>query len=229
MSGALAHALTAGRVLFGAAAIDAAATGRLTLAASFITASAVLDGLDGKAARWTETTSPFGALFDYFCDYLCFIVAPWELTRALLPATSPPVSLALALPLVTGAARYARSGVLVATERDEVRDLPGLATVFYTFVSVVAVFLEVPSYVTAPQLTALVTVATVTFSLLMIVPIRYPKLSHFRGASPAVLTLLVAMPLGGTKLIAAAALVIGLVYVVCGPFAFRGKAPSWRR
>ncbi len=43
------------------------------VAATFITLGAVTDGLDGWAARRLGVSSPFGALFDYFCDYLCFV------------------------------------------------------------------------------------------------------------------------------------------------------------
>src|SRR5262245_15975583 len=138
-----AHAVTIVRVALGAAAVIAALDGALIRAATLITICAVLDGLDGKIARWLSAESPFGALFDYFCDYFCFVVAPWSLTRAVVEADGGVSDALLILPLVTGAARYARSGVIVAARHDEVRDLPGLATMFFAFVSVLAVFLDV--------------------------------------------------------------------------------------
>jgi CDP-diacylglycerol--serine O-phosphatidyltransferase len=214
----LPHVLTASRVVIGAAALSAALEGELTRAAALITATAVLDGLDGKLARWLHASSPFGGLFDYFCDYLCFLVAPWALTRGLLgPDRAALADAVLVLPLVTGAIRYARNSLLVTSQPGEVRQLPGLGTVFFAFVSVVAVFMDAPSRLTPDQLSAALLTLTALFSVLMVAPVEYPKLSNFRGASPAVLVLLTAMPLVGTAVIAFAALAIGSSYVVFGP------------
>jgi CDP-diacylglycerol--serine O-phosphatidyltransferase len=219
-----AHAVTVVRVLVGAAAVTAALGGRLTAAATLITVCAVLDGIDGKIARWLSADSPFGALFDYFCDYLCFVVAPWLLTRAVVEADGDIVDALLAVPLVTGAARYARSGVIVAAREHEARDLPGLATMFFAFVSVLAVFLDVPGAFAPRAAAALVIGLSLVMSVLMVVPVRYPKLTAFRGVSPAVLVLLSAMPIVGTRMIAWAAVVIGLAYVVAGPWLVRDGA-----
>jgi CDP-diacylglycerol---serine O-phosphatidyltransferase len=219
-----AHAVTVVRVGLGAAAVAAALDGRLTAAATLITVCAVLDGVDGKVARWFSTASPFGALFDYFCDYLCFVVAPWSLTRVLVQANGDFADALLVVPLVTGAARYARSSVIVAARDQEARDLPGLATMFFAFVSVLAVFLDVRAVLAPSAAAAVVLGLSVVMSILMIVPIRYPKPTAFRGVSPTVLGLLVAMPLVGTRMIATAALVIGLAYVIAGPLLLRTKA-----
>jgi phosphatidylserine synthase len=210
--------LTAIRAILGALALGAALDGRLGRAAALITISAVIDGLDGALARRLGTSSPFGGLFDYFCDYLCFLVAPWALTRGLLgPERGLLADVILVLPLLTGAVRYARNSLVVIGHRDEVRRLPGLATVFFTFVSVVAVFLDAPSYLSAAQLSVTLLGLTAAFSVLMIAPIDYPKLSSVRGALPAVLLLLALMPMLGTQAIAAAALVIGSSYVLLAP------------
>ena len=223
----LAHVLTASRVVMGAVALDAALDGQFTRAAAFITASAVVDGLDGKLARWLNAASPFGGVFDYFCDYLCFLVAPWALTRSLLgPDRAPIADAVLVLPLVTGAIRYARNSLLVTSQREEVRQLPGLGTVFFAFVSVLAVFLDAPARLSPEQLEVALLTMTTVLSLLMVAPVEYPKLSNFRGASPAVLVLLTAMPIVGTTLISVAALVLGWSYVVLGPVWTRGHAAA---
>jgi CDP-diacylglycerol--serine O-phosphatidyltransferase len=216
-----AHAVTIARVALGAAAVAAALGGRLTAAATLITVCAVLDGVDGKIARWLSSASPFGALFDYFCDYLCFVIAPWALTRVLIEVDGDLVDALLTIPLVTGAARYARSGVIVAAREHEARDLPGLATMFFAFVSVLAVFLDVRSALAPKAAAAIVIGLSLVMSLLMVVPVRYPKLTAFRGVSPTVLVLLSAMPIVGTRMIAWAAVVIGLAYVVAGPWLVR--------
>jgi CDP-diacylglycerol---serine O-phosphatidyltransferase len=221
-----AHAVTAGRVVAGAAAMIAALDGNLMRSATLITICAVLDGVDGKLARFFSTTSPFGALFDYFCDYLCFVVAPWSLTRALVQADGDIADALLVVPLVTGAARYARSSVIVAARDREVRDLPGLATMFFAFVSVLAVFLDARATFGPAVAAAIVLTLSVAMSILMVVPVRYPKLTEFPGVSPTVLGLLTAMPLVGTRAIAAAAVVIGLAYVMAGPLLLRRRKTS---
>ena len=178
---------------------------------------------DDRAAMRTLYGRYENALFDYFCDYLCFIVAPWSLTRVLVQADGDVADAILIVPLVTGAARYARSSVIVAGRDDEVRDLPGLATMFFAFVGVLAVFLDVRGAFAPAAATAIVLGMSLAMSILMIVPIRYPKLTAFRGVSPTVLALLVAMPIVGTRMIAAAAVVIGLAYVIGGPLLARMK------
>ena len=218
-----AHLLTAGRVVLAAAAIDAALADQVSRAAALITLSAVLDGLDGKVARWLNASGPFGALFDYFCDYLAFVVAPWMLTRTLLGGDRPVFAdVVLTLPLVTGAIRYARSSLIVTSHTEEVRDLPGLATVFFAFVSVVAVFLDASSRLSPEQFSLCLLTMTALFSALMVAPIQYPKLSSFRGVPTAVLLLLTTMPMFGTTAIALAALIIGSLYVLVGPLLTQG-------
>ncbi len=209
--------LTGSRLVLGGAALIAAIEGDLQLAASLITLGAVTDGLDGPVARALGASSPFGALFDYFSDYLCYIVAPWALSRALVArgaGVGPGVEVLLALPLLTGAVRYARNGALVAVSAREVRDLPGLGTVFFAFVSVTAVFTDAATWLTGAQLAAIIVALVTAFSLLMVVPLRYPKLTTLRGASPVVLVLLACMPFLGTKAIAAATFVLGMVYAL---------------
>lgn len=208
--------LTASRLVLGGAALIAAIEGNLRLAATLITLGAVTDGLDGPVARALGATSPFGALFDYFSDYLCYIVAPWALSRALveqLAGVGRGMEVLLALPLLTGAIRYARNGVLVAAASREVKELPGLGTVFFAFVGVTAVFTDAGGWLSGGRLAALVVVLVSAFSLLMVVPLRYPKLTTIKGASPAVLVLLACMPFVGTRIIAGAAFALGMLYV----------------
>ena len=211
---AVPHMLTSSRVALGAASIIAATDGRIYLAAVLITLGAVTDLLDGLSARWLGVVSEFGAMFDTFTDYLCFVVAPWVLTRVLVAADGSVVHEALiGTPLVTGAIRYARISFLVTTQRQEVRELPGLATVFFAFLPVATVFLDVRVLLGSVQLSAVLTSLVVIFSRLMIAPVRYPKLGRFRGMTSAATVLLIAMPVLGTRLLAGIMLVVGLLYV----------------
>ena len=48
----------------------------IQIAANLIFASFVLDGLDGRVARITKTTSEFGAQYDSLADVISFGIAP---------------------------------------------------------------------------------------------------------------------------------------------------------
>ncbi len=60
----------------GLSAIRFAIIGRYELAVGFIIAAALIDGLDGRAARMLRATSLFGAQLDSLSDFVCFGVAP---------------------------------------------------------------------------------------------------------------------------------------------------------
>ncbi|PIE56278.1 MAG: CDP-diacylglycerol--serine O-phosphatidyltransferase [Desulfobulbus propionicus] len=68
-------------------AIIAAFNGHFFAAATAILVAGVFDGLDGRIARMTSTTSSFGAQMDSLCDMVSFGVAPGLL--AYLWALSP--------------------------------------------------------------------------------------------------------------------------------------------
>lgn len=212
------HAVTALRVALGGAAVVAALDGRVYAAASLVTLSALGDGVDGHLARRVGVSSPFGALFDYYADYLTFVVAPWTLGRALLGSPNLVQEIGLGVPLLTGAVRYARNGAIITGSGAAAPDLPGVGTVFAAFVSVTAVFLDAPRRLGPDVLGSLLPTAVAVLALLMLAPLPYPKLTRFRGWSPVVLVLLAIMPFAGTAPLAAVAVILGVIYVVAGPF-----------
>jgi CDP-diacylglycerol--serine O-phosphatidyltransferase len=67
---------TVGNMFCGFASIVQASLGNLELAAALIVLAAVLDGLDGRIARLTGTSSPFGLEFDSLADVVSFGIAP---------------------------------------------------------------------------------------------------------------------------------------------------------
>ena len=95
--------------------------------------------------------------------------------------------------------------------------MPGLGTVFFAFLSVAAVFLDASPRIDPRVFTWTIVGMVVLFSLLMIAPITYPKLTAVPGASPAVIVLLACMPFIGTRILAAVMLVAGLLYAVAAP------------
>lgn len=68
--------LTSASLFSGFYAIIAAIKGNYNDAAMAILISGILDGLDGRVARWTRTTSKFGLEYDSLSDLVAFGVAP---------------------------------------------------------------------------------------------------------------------------------------------------------
>ncbi len=61
---------------FGYYAVTAALDSKWILSAAVITISVLMDGLDGRIARYTKTTSEFGLNFDSLVDVISFGIAP---------------------------------------------------------------------------------------------------------------------------------------------------------
>jgi CDP-diacylglycerol--serine O-phosphatidyltransferase len=72
----LPNAFTTAALFAGFYAIVAAMQGKFEPAAVAIFVAMVLDGLDGRVARWTNTQSEFGAEYDSLADMVSFGVAP---------------------------------------------------------------------------------------------------------------------------------------------------------
>ena len=73
---ALPALFTAGNILCGYLSLDASGRGAYEYAAILIFAAAFLDGVDGRVARLTGTTSAFGEQLDSLADVVSFGVAP---------------------------------------------------------------------------------------------------------------------------------------------------------
>jgi CDP-diacylglycerol--serine O-phosphatidyltransferase len=67
---------TVGNLFCGYWSIVQAFRGAIEQAAILIVIAAILDGIDGRIARLTRTTSPFGVEFDSLADMVSFGVAP---------------------------------------------------------------------------------------------------------------------------------------------------------
>jgi CDP-diacylglycerol---serine O-phosphatidyltransferase len=72
----LPNLFTTGVLFCGFFAIVQAMNGRFETAAIAIFVAMVLDGMDGRVARWTNTQSEFGAQFDSIADMVAFGAAP---------------------------------------------------------------------------------------------------------------------------------------------------------
>jgi len=82
----LPNLFTTGVLFCGFYAIVQAMNGRFDTGCIAIFVAMVLDGMDGRVARWTNTQSEFGAQFDSIADMVAFGAAPalvaytWALT-----------------------------------------------------------------------------------------------------------------------------------------------------
>ncbi|MBW1689216.1 MAG: CDP-diacylglycerol--serine O-phosphatidyltransferase [Deltaproteobacteria bacterium] len=119
-------------------AIIAAIQGRFEAAAIAILISSIFDGLDGKIARFTNTTSKFGAEYDSLSDLVAFGVAPGLLAfEWSLEPFGRLGLLAVFLYIICGALRLARFNIQKATlESRHFKGLPipGAAIFIATFV-----------------------------------------------------------------------------------------------
>lgn len=112
----LPNLVTTGSLFAGFYGIVSTMNGNYNLAAWMILISAVFDGLDGKVARMTGTTSRFGVEYDSLADLVAFGVAPGLLMYAwALKPFGKFGWLAAFLYVVCGALRLARFNVQVET------------------------------------------------------------------------------------------------------------------
>lgn len=112
----LPNLFTTGGLFSGFYSIVSTMNGHYEIAAWFILVAAVFDGLDGKVARLTNTTSKFGVEYDSLADLVAFGVAPGLLMYAwALNGFGKLGWLAAFLYVVCGALRLARFNVQVET------------------------------------------------------------------------------------------------------------------
>lgn len=142
------------------------------LAAVLILIAGVLDGLDGKIARYTNTTSRFGVEFDSLADIISFGVAPGLLVFAwALEPFGRLGWIAAFLYVVCGALRLGRFNVQVDTIESRFFNglpIPGAAALIATGV---LVFYEIGDTGVSKHLTVLV--ATYVLAFLMVSTVKY--------------------------------------------------------
>ncbi|HSR10524.1 MAG TPA: CDP-diacylglycerol--serine O-phosphatidyltransferase [Thermodesulfobacteriota bacterium] len=141
-------------------------------AAIFILAAGLLDGMDGKIARFTNTVSRFGVEYDSLADVIAFGVAPGVLVYswALDPFGRAGV-LAAFLFAVCGALRLARFNIQVNTVESRYFSglpIPAAAGLIAT---VVLVFYEMGDTGVSKHITVLVT--TYILAFLMVSTVKY--------------------------------------------------------
>lgn len=164
---------TAASAFLGMIGIIASSSGQFEKAAIYILLSLVLDGLDGRVARLTNTTSKFGAEFDSLADVIAFGAAPAMLFYFSIGYQFGRLgALFSALYVVFGAIRLARFNVMSASTEPSVFigiPIPGAAVVLTMWV---LTYLEYP-FMHGLELVMLFSLGFLSF--LMVSNIRYPS------------------------------------------------------
>ncbi len=215
----LPNLITAGSLFAGFYVIILSADGNFERAAWFILVSGVLDGLDGKIARLTGTTSKFGVELDSLADLVAFGVAPGVLMYTwALRGFGKLGWLAAFLFVVCGALRLARFNIQVNTvesKRFVGLPIPAAAGIVATCV---LLFYEMGGSGTVRQVSIMLLLYILAF--LMVSNISYysfkdPELFKrqpffFLVLGVVLLIVIVAKPV-------VMLFTIGLVYMISGP------------
>ncbi|MFQ5442285.1 MAG: CDP-diacylglycerol--serine O-phosphatidyltransferase [Thermodesulfobacteriota bacterium] len=216
----LPNLLTSASLFGGFYAIVASLDGHFVHAAVAILISAVIDGLDGRIARLTGTTSRFGVEYDSLADLVAFGLAPGILifTWALRPFGRYGW-LAAFLYVVCGAMRLARFNVQISTvEKKRFNGLPIPAAAALVAATVLIFFYSGKGQEIAKHVTVLVLVYALAF--LMVSNIKYYSFKELNLSQRMPFRLLVGLVL---LLIVIAAepplmlFILTLGYVISGP------------
>ncbi len=164
---------TAASAFLGMIGIIASSNGQFEKAAIYILLSLVLDGLDGRVARLTNTTSKFGAEFDSLADVIAFGAAPAMLFYFSVGYQFGRLgALFSALYVVFGAIRLARFNVMSGVSEPSVFigiPIPGAAVVLTMWV---LTYLKYP-FMQGLEISMLMGLGVLSF--LMVSNIRYPS------------------------------------------------------
>jgi CDP-diacylglycerol--serine O-phosphatidyltransferase len=164
---------TAASAFLGMIGIIASSNGQFEKAAIYILLSLVLDGLDGRVARLTNTTSKFGGEFDSLADVIAFGAAPAMLFYFSVGYQFGRLgALFSALYVVFGAIRLARFNVMSSSIEPSVFigiPIPGAAVVLTMWV---LTYLEYP-FMHGLEIAMLLSLGFLSF--LMVSNIRYPS------------------------------------------------------
>lgn len=188
----LPNLLTLGALFAGFYAIIAGMNGNFNAAGWAILIAAVMDGLDGRVARMTNTQSAFGEQFDSLADMVSFGVAPALIVFSWTLSSLGNAGWAASFIFMSCAAlRLARFNVQLGTvdKRFFVGLQSPVAAGLVTFIVWVAYKYDVQPGVWLSGATALLTAFT---GLLMVSNYRYYSFKeiHFKGTVPYVVFLM---------------------------------------
>jgi len=169
----LPNIFTASSIFLGVISIIESVKGNFEYAAWYIIISMIFDGLDGRVARMTNTTSDFGVEFDSLADVVAFGVAPALLVYFYVGIDYGKAgALIAALYVIFGAVRLARFNVSTGDLDPNIfigLPIPTAAVFIVTWI------LMFESYGLGENFGIILLVATLIVSILKVSNIRYPS------------------------------------------------------
>ncbi|MEM6936622.1 MAG: phosphatidylcholine/phosphatidylserine synthase [Pseudomonadota bacterium] len=220
----LPNLLTTGALFAGFYAIVAAMNGRFGDACEALIIAAVLDGLDGRIARLTNTQSEFGVQYDSMSDLVCFGLAPallvylWSLAAMAEwgPLWAKVGWLASFLFAACAALRLARFNAQAGVA--DKRFFQGIASPAAAALLVTGVWICESEGVTGAGLQAPTLIVTLAAALLMVSNVRYYSFKSWPARVPflwifVVVIMLVLLALDPPKLL----FTVAYLYAASGP------------
>ncbi len=189
---ALPALFTLANILCGYLSIDSAVAGNYYQATLLLFVAGILDGIDGRVARLTRTTSAFGEQLDSLADVISFGVAPAFLAYhwGLHPFGRFGLLVSF-LFIVCGACRLARFNVQIhVVDKRFFVGLP-IPSAAGALCGIIWVH---PAKLNDPLFQGLFLAATICLSYLMISTLRYRSFKDFdRGKLPAIVVPAIAL------------------------------------
>jgi len=216
----LPNLFTTSALFAGFYAITAAVNGKFEIAVISIFIAMVLDGLDGRVARMTNTQSEFGAQYDSLADLVSFGVAPAMVAYVWGLSSLGKIGWMVAFVYATcGALRLARFNVAHSTA--DKRYFQGLASPAAAALVAGYIWLMEESQVSGDAAVYGLLAVTLFSGLLMVSNIRYHSFKelNFTGKVPFVVAVIVMLVLA--LVYAAPPLVL---FIVCLAYALSGIA-----
>lgn len=187
----LPNLFTAGSAFLGIVSVLASANGNFDKAIFYIVLSLILDGMDGRVARLTKTTSKFGVEFDSLADLVAFGVAPAMLFYFSVGYEFGKFgSLIAGLFVVFGAIRLARFNITTNTNEPNVfigLPIPSAAIAGAFWIGIY------DKYEFLQGLQWILLVIMVGLAILMVSNVRYPSFKKINYEKANFIRLLIAL------------------------------------
>ncbi len=190
----LPNLFTAGGLFSGMMSLIMSASGKFEYAAWLILLALIFDGLDGRVARLTKTTSKFGVEFDSLADIVSFGVAPAMLLYQYCGVDYGRFGMVVSgLYVVFGAIRLARFNVTTLEIEPSVFIGVPIPTAAI-FISILVLLYE--KYILTLYTPLLA--ATLFVAVLMVSNIRYPSFKKIDLQKANFIKVLVALVIGAS-------------------------------
>ncbi len=215
----LPNLLTTGAMFAGFYSITSAINGRFESAAIAIFVAMILDGLDGRVARMTNTQSEFGVQFDSLSDMVSFGVAPALVMYLWAFESLGRVGLFAAFVHTAGGAlRLARFNTQV--EVADKRYFQGLPSPAAAAILAGGLWMSLEYGYDGNSVKYLALILTISTGLLMVSNFRYSSFKEIdlKGRVPFVVAIIVMLSIGFIMTQAESMLfIIALGYAISGP------------